>query len=477
MTFSTLADLVDDADEHDRLRALDALQILDTPPEAVFDDLAWLAGRICDAPISLVTLVAAEHLWFKARCGLDPDRMPRKEAFCAYALEQDDILEVPDAREDARFAQAVPVTGAPHVRFYAGALVRGVGGQRFGTLCVLDTRPRTLSDDQREGLRRLARRASEALEVRRQKMLAQSREAAVAELLDVLPDGVVTCDATGALREFNAAARDWHGVDARHCPPEDWARHFGLYDERGETLLESGRIPLVQAWKGERVRSQTIVIRTPDRPPRTVSCNANPLLGVDGGILGAVCTMHDVTVQIRFAQLMEKMALTDELTGLPNRAAWFTELDRAVAWGRRCDHAVAVMFMDLDGFKQINDVFGHAAGDEVLRRFSQWLRATCRASDFIARLSGDEFVVCLQGLGADALDLEGIARRIQQATAGGIRWNGRHIPVGCSIGFAMEWGPEVDAARLMEQADQAMYVAKRDRSSVRPAKRQASSVA
>ncbi|HUD32963.1 MAG TPA: diguanylate cyclase [Variovorax sp.] len=462
MTLSTIATLVDDPEERDRLRALDALQILDTLPEAVFDDLAWLAGRLCDTPISLVTLVAAEHLWFKARCGLDPDRMPRKEAFCAYALEQDDILEIPDALLDERFVDAPPVTGAPHVRFYAGALVRGVGGQRFGTICVLDTRPRTLTDDQREGLRRLARRASEALETRRQRLLAQSREAAIADLLDVLPDGVVTCDAAGALREFNATSRDWHGVDARRCPPEDWARHFGLYDERGETLLEPERIPLARAWKGERVRGQTIVIRTPNRPPRTVSCNATPLLGGDGGILGAVCTMHDVTVQIRFAQLMEKMALTDELTGLPNRTAWVAELDRAVAWVRRSDQAVAVMFMDLDNFKHINDAFGHAAGDEVLRQFSLRLKATCRKGDFIARLSGDEFVVCSHGLGADNLDPEPIARRIHQAMATGVRWEGRTIPLACSIGFAMEWGPEIDAGRLMDKADRAMYVAKRD---------------
>ena len=464
MILSALAAPVEDLDERDRLRALDALQILDTFPEAVFDDLAWLAGRLCDVPISLVTLVAAEHAWFKARCGLAHERMPRKEAFCAHALAQDDILEVHDARADPRFADLPPVTGAPHVRFYAGALVRGAQGHRLGTLCVLDTRPRTLSEDQREGLRRLARRASEALETRRQRMLAQSREAAVAELLDVLPDGVVTCDATGALREFNAASREWHGVDARHCAPADWARHFGLYDERGEVLLEPSRIPLARAWNGERVRGQTIVIRRPDRPPRTVSCNANPLLGLDGAILGAVCTMHDVTAQIRVAQLMEKMALTDDLTGLPNRAAWFAELDRAVAWGRRSDHGVAVMFMDLDGFKQINDVLGHAAGDEVLRQFSQRLRQACRGCDFIARLSGDEFVVRLQGLGADPLDLDRIARRIHQSMASGIRWNGRDIAVACSIGFAMEWGPDVDAARLMEKADQAMYVAKRDKS-------------
>lgn len=160
---------------------------------------------------------------------------------------------------------------------------------------------------------------------------------------------------------------------------------------------------------------------------------------------------------------MERMALTDELTRLPNRAAWFAELDQAVAWGRRSNHVVAVMFMDLNGFKQINDVFGHAAGDEVLRQFGQRLRETCRHGEFIARLSGDEFVICAHGLGDDSPDPARIAERIHRAMAADMVWEGQRIPVRCSIGFAIERGPEVDATRLMEKADQAMYAAKRDK--------------
>lgn len=453
-----------DIAELDRLQALDALQILDTQPEAAFDDLAWLASRVLGTPIGLVSLVAADRLWFKARCGMDLDGTLRSEGFCSQAIHHDDILEVPDARADERFAGFSCVTTAPHVRFYAGAVLLGPGGHRFGTLCVLDTKPRTLSEEQREMLRCIARRATDALETRRQRLLAQSREGAIAELLDVLPDGLVSCDAAGNLKEFNGTARDWHGVDPRKCPPEEWAAHFGLYDKDAETLLQPHEIPLLRAWKGERVRGQTIVIRTRARPPRTVSCNATPLLGVDGQVLGAVCTMHDVTAQIQLARLMEKMALTDELTGLPNRAAWFAELDRVILEARCRRLPVAVMFIDLDGFKQVNDAFGHAAGDEVLRRFSKRLRSSCRDQDFIARLSGDEFVVRLQQREGEATDPTSVIHRIHQATATGVFWEGQSIKVGCSIGFAMQHGPDFDAVRLMERADQAMYADKRARS-------------
>ncbi len=450
-------------EEHARLQALDDLQILDTPPEAAFDDLAWLASRMCDVPISMISLVSAEHLWFKARCGLDLEGVSRKEGFCAHAIAQDDILEVPDARADPRFAGFSSVTGAPHLRFYAGIPLQGPGGHRVGTLCILDTRPRRLTEAQREVLRCLARRASDSLELRRSQLIAQSREAAIAELLDVLPDAVVTCDATGTLKEFNAAARDWHGVDPRACPPEDWARHFGLYDERGETLLQPERIPLSRAWNGEKVRGQTIVIRTPGMPPRTVSCNASPLVGIDHKVHGAVCTMHDVTVQIRFAQMMEKMALTDELTGLPNRAAWFSELDRTLARARRSGHAVIVLFIDLNDFKRINDTLGHAAGDEVLRQFSLRLKNSCRRNDFIARLSGDEFVVCLDRSGEGAIDPARMVRKIHDALALPLLVDGQELTIGCSIGHAVENGPDFDAARLMERADQAMYEVKRNK--------------
>ena len=450
--------------EKERLQALDALEIINTPPEAAFDDFVWLAGQICDTPISLVSLVTADRDWFKAKYGLDIESLPSSEGFCMHAIQQDDILEVPDARHDDRFSRFSSVLGAPHIRFYAGAPLEGKGGHRFGTLCVLDTRPRVLSSDQREALRRLAKRTSDFLEMRRLNLSAQAREAAIAELVDMLPDGVVTCDETGILKEFNAAARDWHGVDARECPPLDWAQHFGLYDAQDTRVLAPDQVPLARAWKGERVRGQTIVIHTPSQPPRTVSCNANPLIGPNNTILGAVCTMHDVTVQIKFGKLMEQMALTDELTGLPNRTAWNAELERATARAQRRSGSMVIMFIDLDGFKEINDSFGHAAGDEVLKDFSTRLKNCCRRNDFVARLSGDEFVVCLDQAENRSQDITTVAQKIHNALRPPVSIRGMGVVVSCSIGFAVSDGPDFNAAELMLKADRAMYIAKRDKS-------------
>ncbi|WP_295524034.1 diguanylate cyclase [uncultured Pseudacidovorax sp.] len=450
--------------EAGRLRALADLQIMDTPPEAAFDDLAWLAASICEAPVALVTLVDAQRQWFKARCGLEIEGTPRSQAVCSHAIERSDLLEIPDMRADPRFAHYGLVANAPYLRFYAGMPMIGQAGWRYGTLCVMDHAPRRLGDVQREALRRLAVRAADLLESRRQRILGESRAAAIAELLEALPDGVVSCDGSGTLQEFNKTAREWHGVDPRALPPAQWPTYFGLCEPDGRTLLTPERVPLARAYAGEKVRGQAIVIRTPGMEPRTVSCNASPLRAPDGHSLGAVCTMHDITAQARDSRQMEVLAMTDPLTGLPNRTAWFAELDRALARARRAGQTAVVAFIDLDGFKGINDAYGHGAGDQVLRECAQRLQASCRKGDYVARLAGDEFVLFLDRASPAAPELAVVAERIHTAMRSPVHVGGESLAVGCSIGFATAPSEQAQADDLLHQADAAMYRAKRDKS-------------
>ncbi|MDQ3159412.1 MAG: PAS domain S-box protein, partial [Pseudomonadota bacterium] len=171
----------------------------------------------------------------------------------------------------------------------------GPQGYRYGMLCVIDMKPRVLTDEQRDGLTRLARRASEALETRRLKRRAEDRESTLTQLLEAMPDGVVTCDAEGLLGEFNHTAREWHGVDPRALPPEQWAEHFGLYCADGDALLSTDEVPLLRALQGEHVLEAEIVIRAAGQPARLVRCNGKPVRASDGTLLGAVCVMYDVT--------------------------------------------------------------------------------------------------------------------------------------------------------------------------------------
>ena len=143
-------------DEEHRLAALHRLRMLDTPREERFNRFVEQAREITATPIALVSLVDSHRQWFKATAGLDATESHRDESFCAHAILGPDVLQVPDALEDPRFADNPAVTGPLRVRFYAGVPLALGDGSRVGTLCVADHRPRLLDDRQLEALRRLA---------------------------------------------------------------------------------------------------------------------------------------------------------------------------------------------------------------------------------------------------------------------------------------------------------------------------------
>ncbi|WP_245814775.1 GAF domain-containing protein [Cystobacter ferrugineus] len=152
--------------EEARLAALDALEILDTLPEAGFDDLTRLASRLCEAPIALVSLVDHYRQWFKSRVGLEAQETPRDIAFCTHAILGERPFVVEDARHDERFHDNPLVTGELHLRFYAGVPIKGVGGHNLGTLCVIDQQPRQLTAEQAEMLVAIGRQVEAQLRLR-----------------------------------------------------------------------------------------------------------------------------------------------------------------------------------------------------------------------------------------------------------------------------------------------------------------------
>ena len=154
--------------EWQRIDALESFAVLDTPAEQNFDDLTELAAELCDVPVSLVTLVDADRQWFKSRRGIDSTSTSRDESFCVHVLDSSDVIEIPDARRDARVAHYACVRGEPGFRFYAGAPLRTIDGHGLGTLCVADYEPRRLSGTQRRQLTVLAAQVMAQLEVRRQ---------------------------------------------------------------------------------------------------------------------------------------------------------------------------------------------------------------------------------------------------------------------------------------------------------------------
>ena len=162
--------------EEERLAALRSLEILDTPSEQEYDDIVLLASQICGTPMSTITLIDEDRQWFKSKIGVENQETPRDISFCGHALlvASSEVMVVPDALEDVRFAKNPFVTSDPHIRFYAGAPLVSPDNLALGTLCVFDDRPRELSAAQIKALQALARQVSMKLELRRMSLLLQT---------------------------------------------------------------------------------------------------------------------------------------------------------------------------------------------------------------------------------------------------------------------------------------------------------------
>lgn len=149
--------------EPERLAALAATKLLDSEAEVTFDRITGLASRITDCPMALVSLLTSKRQWFKSRIGVEAPETPRGWAFCSYTILQEEGMVVEDAHVDERFRDNPLVTGPPFIRFYAGVPVTDPASNRLGTLCVLDTKPRRLTEEQSSSLKDLAEMVNERI--------------------------------------------------------------------------------------------------------------------------------------------------------------------------------------------------------------------------------------------------------------------------------------------------------------------------
>jgi len=181
--------------EKERLEELYSYQILDTDPELELDEITQLASLICGVPIALIGLVDKDRQWFKSTFGIAVSEIPRKEAFCHRLISEDlELLEIENTHADERFKNEPVVAAASHIQFYAGVPLKSPAGHVLGTLCVMDTQPNILSEDQKKGLLLLAKKATDFLNTRKtlrdQKMHIDLSASRLKQILDNVP-GVV----------------------------------------------------------------------------------------------------------------------------------------------------------------------------------------------------------------------------------------------------------------------------------------------
>lgn len=439
------------ADEPARLLALQSLLILDTPPEERFERVTRLARRMFDAPMVLISLIDADRQWFKSRQGLDVRETPRDVSFCGHAILSERALVVPDARQDPRFVDNPLVIGDPHIRFYAGHPVKAPGGHCIGTLCVLDRRPRDFDEAQRGALAELAalvEREFNAIENEFYRAVAGHMQVG----LHVFKLEETEDHPSLRLIVTNDAACQLTGTDRKTVLGQIIDEAFPAWCERDvpSTLSAVVRSGAARGW-------DEVWPEAGGKVKEAFSMKAFPLPGPYVGVV-----FETIKAQKIAQQALEELALTDTLTGLPNRRHIHGRITQALKLARRHHRAMAVMFLDMNGFKVVNDTRGHEVGDLALKAFAERLVGSVRASDVVARLGGDEFIVLLPEV-ASAEDARQVAEKIQAAVSRPFDLAGRTTRLGVSIGISAYPGDASDADALLKQADAAMYLAKQGR--------------
>jgi diguanylate cyclase (GGDEF)-like protein/PAS domain S-box-containing protein len=464
------------ANEAQRLAALHRLNLMDSPHEPEFDELVQLAAAICETPVSLVTLLDEKRQWFKASFGIKCSETTREVAFCNYSIQQPDILEVPDATADPRFASNPLVTSGDCYRFYAGIPVYTPEGYPLGSLCVLDSVPRKLNALQLSALRLIGRQVNARLELREQRITLeaalQTTETARAELaasdarfqafMDSAPFMSYIKDSAGHFVFYNQLLSDHFGVSR-----EEWI---------GKTVEDLFPPAVASSYRRndlEVMRSGKLVVAPEFTYGEDGSCthwnsykfpcgnDRNFLLGgISVDITESIRKQEEVhryQAELEYANsLLHQQATTDTLTGLPNRRAVQERLAHDFALARRNHGPLSLLLLDVDDFKRCNDTHGHDAGDRTLCHLANVLRSTLRQTDLIARYGGEEFLLILpETTQSDSLLL---AERVLSALNKSA-WPAGHMTISGGIATL---SPEITTQeRLISLADEALYLAKR----------------
>lgn len=277
--------------------------------------------------------------------------------------------------------------------------------------------------------------------------------------LHSIGDAVVTTAKDGRVDYLNPVAETMTGISlarARGKPLEDVVRTF---DQNGQRVVPP---PVKECLvEGKAVHASQYLLLRGESEERTISWNANPIRDSSGAVQGLVLAFADVTRVLALTREMVRQATHDGLTDLPNRVLLEDRLATALPRAHRADEQVAVMFIDLDGFKKINDGLGHAAGDQLLREVAQRLKESCREEDSVARWGGDEFIVVLERLHSRDIAASRASQLIQ-SLAQPFSLAGQEVSVTISIGISFFPKDGKDAATLLKRADAAMYRAKEE---------------
>ena len=505
------------ANEAARLRTLESYGVLDSPRDARFEALASEVATVCAAPIATITFLDATRQWFKASVGIATEETDRDIAFCSHTiLDPEEALVVEDTTKDPRFADNPLVLGDPRLMAYAGAPMVAPDGTVIGTVCAMDIEPRVYTPDQVATLRRVAAQVVDLLETTRAadqvadappgtpvegSVLTISGEesgqgasdqvlALTRPLIESIGEDV---EVTTVLERFCAEVLETFGWWAARVA---WVQGHALVAEAWSVAPAAP--PVLERLRtsvGLPVELEDLAIHHPDPAVLDVGMLrwltdrdvlaafgarhavvldipvANTLgarlvfLVPSGRRLGgpaaralstAAAVLPRVIAQDRTRRELTYRATHDMLTGLLNREGLLARYHTS-AIDLRVQRAV--LYVDLDGFKGVNDDLGHRAGDEVLVHLARQLAGRIRPTDTAVRLGGDEFLVVLDGIIHEEEALR-VARRLLRALCGQYSvFRTQPVDLSVSIGVAL-WGGGTTLQEAIDAADTLMYSAK-----------------
>lgn len=276
--------------------------------------------------------------------------------------------------------------------------------------------------------------------------------------LGSIGDGVVSVDLGGRIEFINEAACKLTGWSAAQATGRPASEVIHLRCKVTQEPLANPLDAVLQRGTAIRMPVGTVLVRR-DGNHTSIEDSTTPIRDDDGVLAGAVMVFHDVTSAQQLVLQMAHLASHDVLTDLPNRAMLDDRIQQAVAWGRRNNAPFAVLYLDLDRFKRINDSLGHPVGDLLLCSVSERLRACVRNSDTVCRQGGDEFLVLLADQ-RNHRNAAAAAKKILGELCRAHEIGGRELFIGASIGISMFPDDGHDAATLIKNADTAMYRAK-----------------
>lgn len=374
--------------------------------------------------------------------GLPPGALSEEERNRHYRLlGADGVTPVPSARTPLARALAgepvenvelvvQPADAPARTVFASGRALHATDGASIGAVIAMKD-----VTELRESARRL-----------------EASERTLRTITDNLPVLIAYIDREERYRFVNATYERWYGIPVERIVGKT------VREALGEEAYARDAALLHRNLAGEMVKFET---QLPGREgPRTVEVTGIPDIQ-DGVCRGSYMLSADISAAKRHQDELNRLARIDLLTGLPNRRSYGERIEEALRRARRSGLAIALMFLDVDHFKQVNDTLGHAAGDAVLHEFAQRVKASVRATDTVCRLAGDEFTVVLEGLKAqDEATL--VAAKILEAFARPVALAQGERMVSTSIGIAYSSLAAADADSLGAAADQALYLAKGD---------------